>query len=102
MERGGESDGLYVAVSGSVQVLDESGRELAVLGPGDYFGEFALLEGIPHGQDVRAVSDSELMVVPKERFDELVATYPDLRRSIRETADARMRANAERLGRASS
>jgi CRP-like cAMP-binding protein len=96
MERGGESDGLYVVVSGCLEVVDEDGRELAVLGHGDYFGEFALLDDLPHEQDVRTLEDSELMVVPKERFDELVGAHPELGRSIRETADERRRLNRER------
>jgi CRP-like cAMP-binding protein len=96
IERGAPSEGLYVVVSGSVRVQDDADRELAVLGPGDYFGEFALLLGTDHQQTVRAATDSELMVVPRERFDALLAESPALGKNIREMAAERQRANLER------
>src|SRR2546428_12951106 len=44
-ERGSPADGLYILLSGSVRILDDTGAEVAVLGPGDFFGEFSLLLG---------------------------------------------------------
>ena len=91
--RGTPADGLYIVVSGRVRVLDEGGTELTTLGPGDYFGEFSLLLGSDHGHDVEAVENSELMVVPKDRFDALLAGNPRLAESIRRTAEERRAAN---------
>jgi CRP-like cAMP-binding protein len=87
--KGSPADGLYVVVSGSVRVVGDGGAELGVLGAGDFFGELSLLEGAPHGRDVVAIEDTELMVIAKERFDDLVAENPDVARSIRETAAQR-------------
>jgi CRP/FNR family cyclic AMP-dependent transcriptional regulator len=87
--KGSPADGLYVVVSGSVRVLGDNGAELGVLGPGDFFGELSLLEGAPHGRDVVAIEDTELMVIAKECFDDIVAGNPDVARSIRETAAQR-------------
>ena len=87
--KGSPADGLYVVVSGSVRVVGDGGAELGVLGPGDFFGELSLLEGAPHGRDVVAIEDTELMVIAKECFDDLLAGNPDLARSIRETAAER-------------
>lgn len=92
-ERGSQTDSLYVVVSGSVRILDEGGSEAAVLEAGDSFGEFSLLLGTPHQHDVLALEDSELMVVPKQRFDQLVDSNLELGRKLREQAEARMRAN---------
>jgi CRP-like cAMP-binding protein len=88
-EKGSPADGLYVVVSGCVRVVGDGGVELGVLGPGDFFGELSLLEGVPHGRDVVAVEDTELMVIAKECFDDLVTGNPDLARSIRETSAER-------------
>jgi CRP/FNR family cyclic AMP-dependent transcriptional regulator len=98
--RGAAADGLYIVVSGSVRVLDEDGAELAVLGPGDFFGELSLLAGTPHRRDVTALEDAELMIVPKEAFDALLAENHELAESIHRTADERVRANlgAEQSG----
>jgi CRP/FNR family cyclic AMP-dependent transcriptional regulator len=87
--KGSPADGLYVVVSGSVRVIADDGAELGVLGAGDFFGEFSLLQGAAHGRDVVAVEDTELMVVAKERFDDLLAGNPEVARSIRETAAKR-------------
>ena len=92
--KGSPADGLYIVVSGSVRILDERGMELGVLGAGDFFGEMSLLDGSPHGRTVVAAEDTELMVVAKECFDDLLAGDPELGRTIRETADERRAASA--------
>ena len=96
-ERGGSSDGLYVVISGRVHVLAEDGSLLAELGPGDFFGEISLLFGRGHRHDVRVDSAAELMVVPKERFDELVESQPDFGRHVRAKAEERAAAGAQPL-----
>jgi CRP/FNR family cyclic AMP-dependent transcriptional regulator len=87
--KGSPADGLYLVVSGSVRVIGDNGAELGVLGAGDFFGELSLLEGLAHGRDVVAIEDTELMVIAKECFDDLVAGNPEVARSIRETAAQR-------------
>lgn len=89
-ERGSPADALYIIVSGSVGVVDKTGAEVAVLGPGDFFGELSLLLDTTHRHDVRAEEDTELMVVAKEKLDELTASHPELGRAIRETAEERL------------
>ncbi len=91
--RGNETDSLYVIVSGSVRVVAEDGREVARLEAGTSFGEFSLLLGTSHQHDVYAVEDSELMVVPKSRFDELIDSHRELGARLRAQAEERLRAN---------
>lgn len=91
--RGTPADGLYIIVSGRVRVLADDGSQLSTLAPGDYFGEFSLLLGTDHGHDVEAVEGTEIMVVPKERFDALLAGNPDLAGRIRARAEERRTAN---------
>ena len=93
-ELGTPADGLYIVVSGAVRVLGDGGVELNVLGPGDFFGELSLLDGSPHGHTVVAAEDSELLVVAKERFDDLLAGDAELAASIRRTAAERRGAAA--------
>ena len=88
-EHGGPSDGLYIVISGSVHVLGEDGSTLAALGPGDFFGELSPLRGVGHRHDVRVHQAAELMVVPKEKFDELMASQPEVRQHIRAKAEER-------------
>ena len=93
-ERGSEADGLYIVLSGLVQILDDGGREVAELGPGDFFGEFSLLLGTPHQHDARAAEETELVVVPKEQVEALLASTPELARNIREKLEQRQGENA--------
>lgn len=93
-ERGGSSQGLYIVISGRVHILAEDGSVLAELGPGDFFGEMSLLFGRGHRHDVRVAADAELMVVPREKFDDLVGSQPEFGRYVRERAEERAAASA--------
>ncbi len=94
------TDGLYLVLSGAVRILGDAGEELNVLGPGDFFGEFSLLLGTPHMHDVQVAEDAELMVIPRDTFERLLAADPELGASIRQKAE-RMAANVELLSRPS-
>jgi CRP-like cAMP-binding protein len=92
-ERGGSSDGLYIVISGRVHVLADDGSVLAELGAGDFFGEMSLLFGRGHRHDVVAETPTELMVVPKEKFDELVESQPEFGSYVRAKAEERAAAD---------
>ncbi len=94
-ERGSPPDGLFIVLAGAVRVVAPDGSEVARLRPGDYFGELSLLLGGNHTYDVAAAEDSELMVVPKERFDALLAGSPELATAIRRTARERAAADVD-------
>lgn len=89
-ERGSPSDGLYVVLSGAVRILGENGDEVNVLRSGDFFGEFSLVLDTDHMNDVVAAEDSELMVVPKESFERLIASSPDLGKRVRQKVEERL------------
>jgi len=90
---GAPATGLFLVLSGSVHVLREDGSEVAVLDRGEYFGELSLLLGTAHQHAVETLEDTELMVVPKERFDSLLADNPDLASEIKRRAEQRMAMN---------
>jgi CRP-like cAMP-binding protein len=91
---GSQSDGLYVVLSGQIQVREPSGKNLNKLGPGDYVGEFSLLLGTPRRHDVFALEDSEVMVVPRHRILQLLDDHPELARDVRERLEKRLAENA--------
>ncbi len=67
---------LYVIRSGKVRVLKNSaGRQRVVitLGPGDFFGEMAVVTGRPRSATVEVVEDAELLKVPAGKLQEMVA-----------------------------
>jgi CRP-like cAMP-binding protein len=63
-----------------VSVARRDGDEvlLGFRGPGDILGEQAALDGLPHGQTVRAVSEARLVSIPREAFLELLLARPGL------------------------
>ena len=92
-ENGTASSGLFVVLNGRVRVLGSDDGELAELGPGEHFGELSLLFGTTHQSTVETLEDSELMVLPKERFDALLDEHPELAKEIRRKAEERMAMN---------
>jgi SulP family sulfate permease len=78
--RGDTGDELFLIQRGRVQVLLplEGGKvhHLATLGQGDYFGDLAFLDREPRTADVVAAVQTDLYVLSRERFDELVRRNP--------------------------
>jgi CRP-like cAMP-binding protein len=80
---GDPGDALFVIVSGDVKISlpSETGDEaiLTTLGPGDVFGELALLDGAPRSASATAISATETVVLPRDRFRELIASEAGVR-----------------------
>jgi len=76
----------YVVVSGKLKVYRETDdgirTDLTELGPGDYFGEVALVTGKPRTASVEALEESELLEITKEEFDSVLDQNPKLARQI--------------------
>jgi CRP-like cAMP-binding protein len=92
-EQDSDSDALYIILSGRVRISDVSGGdevEVATLEPGDFFGELSILLHTTHSKTATALEDSELMVLPKDSFRELVAGNPDLADPFRRKLETRL------------
>lgn len=80
---GDPGDALFVIVSGDVKISlpSETGDEaiLATLRPGDVFGELALLDGAPRSASATALGATETVVLPRDRFRELLASEAGFR-----------------------
>jgi CRP-like cAMP-binding protein len=79
---GQEARELYVVKTGRVAITSRSidGREsvMALMEPGDLFGDMALFDGQGRSADARALEPSELVLVPYRPVRELFEAQPDL------------------------
>jgi CRP/FNR family cyclic AMP-dependent transcriptional regulator len=74
----GKSDRfLYVLLSGSADVI-RGGRRRDTIGPGEFFGELAFLDGGPRSATVTATADSRLLILSPREMDALIHAEPAL------------------------
>jgi CRP-like cAMP-binding protein len=81
----------FVIVSGSVRI-DRGGQTINTMGPGEFLGEIALLDGGPRTATATASEPSGLLKITYEAFRELVDTSPGVRTAVLEAAGKRLRA----------
>ena len=67
----------FVIMTGSAQVL-RNGKKLAMLGPGDFFGELALLDHARRNATVQAVTPMTVVLLARREFDGLLAEAPSV------------------------
>lgn len=72
LKEGEPGDYFYVLESGRAEVTDKNGEHLARLGPGDYFGEEALVGNTTRNANVRMLTHGRLMQLGKEDFTVLL------------------------------
>ena len=88
-EEGRRGREFFVLVEGAVAVR-RGGRKLADLGPGDWFGEIAILTYKPRTATVTAISPVRLLVITDRDFRRVVETTPRIALTV-------LRSVAERL-----
>jgi CPA2 family monovalent cation:H+ antiporter-2 len=92
---GDKADVIYFISSGEVEVA-VTGRTIK-LGPGDFFGEMALLSGQPRSADVTALDFCKFLTLSQRDFRELMRRYPAIRTQIAALAQQRGEMNREWL-----
>ena len=95
-------DALYVVAEGQVKVvlIGEDGREviLSVLGPGEFFGEMALIDDEPRSAHVIAMEDSSLLVLRREEFQGILRQSPGIAVALLRELSRRLRRVDEKVG----
>jgi rhodanese-related sulfurtransferase len=83
-KEGDAPDAFYIISSGRVKIFvsieDSIERDILVCGPGEHFGEMALLTGETRTTNAISVDEAHLIVITKEQFDRLLRDHPDFSR----------------------
>ena len=99
--QGDSGDSLYIVLQGRVRIAtsDQLGRErvLAFYGPGEFFGDMAVLTGAPRSATASASTDVRLLQLRKDDFDVLVSSTVGIMRGMMRTMIERQAALNTRL-----
>jgi CRP/FNR family transcriptional regulator, cyclic AMP receptor protein len=99
--QGDAGHALYLLLSGSVHitVLSTEGREatLAILGPGESFGDLAVLDGRSRSATAVAAQQSDVFVVSRDEFFRWLNEHPSATFALLEALSLRLRQKDERF-----
>ena len=95
--RGDPGQDLYLVESGSVKIglTTADGKELtlALLGPGEFFGELALLDGEPRSSDAVVMEPSQFLLLKRSDFLQFLDQHPRVAHRVMEVLSRRLRDN---------
>jgi CRP/FNR family cyclic AMP-dependent transcriptional regulator len=90
LQEGESGVGFYQILEGSAQVI-RGDTELARLGPGDFFGELAVLDGKPRTADVVALEDTTCLILTRWAMKSIIPAHPDVALGMLEELARRLR-----------
>jgi CRP/FNR family cyclic AMP-dependent transcriptional regulator len=95
MRQGDSGSECFVIEEGTARATIR-GRKRTMMGPGDCFGEMALLHAAPRSATVTAESDMRLLVLSSREFSTLLEDVPSVARKVLAAVGERLR-DAERV-----
>jgi len=98
---GDQAAGFFIITKGRVEVIKglktEKPQQLAVLGPSEFFGEMALLDGYLRSTSVRTLEDAEFLVLTRWDFMAELQESPHIALSMLTVLSRRLREIEARL-----
>jgi CRP/FNR family cyclic AMP-dependent transcriptional regulator len=102
MREGDPVDCLFVIATGRVKVMvgEADGKEtiLAILGPGEFFGEMSLIDDNPRSASVIAVEPCEMFAITRRAFRKFLVENPDLAMAVMRVLVRRLREADRKIG----
>ena len=90
VKEGSQVCDFMIIVEGAADVR-RSGRKFDTLGPGDFFGEVALIAGGPRRVTVTTTTDTELLAVTDRDFWNVLKAAPEIQTSVLKALGERLR-----------
>jgi CRP/FNR family transcriptional regulator, cyclic AMP receptor protein len=78
----------FVIIDGTAEVLRD-GAPIAELGPGEFFGEMALLDEERRVATVKALSAMRVLVMTRQSFRDIDRSMPQIHAAVKEAISAR-------------
>jgi CRP-like cAMP-binding protein len=90
------SSNFFIIISGKVKVsrIGNDGKEiiLVLLSESDFFGEMSIIDGQSRSANVAAIEDSELFIIQRGEFLDLLHSHPEIAVALLQEFCARLRA----------
>jgi len=87
---------LFVIIKGKVKVsrVNDDGKEviLTILNESDFFGEMSILDGLSRSANVIAMEDSDLFIIQRSEFLDLIQNHPEISIALLQELTQRLRA----------
>lgn len=96
--QGTPGQAFYLILAGRVEILRD-GHSLGAFGAGDFFGEMSLLDQAPRSATIRAIEQTECLMLSSWDFKALLERYPSIAVKLLEVLSRRLRVADERIGR---
>ena len=81
LHQGDHPHEFFLIVEGSVRI-DRDGEQISTLGPGEFLGEIALLDGGQRRATATAETPVSLLILGRREFNSLLNEFPDIRSSV--------------------
>lgn len=79
IQTGNSTDELFVVIDGAIAIsIDGSGMPSLKVGPGQAFGEIAMLSRTARTADCVAISDTQLAIISRQNLERLMKVEPEL------------------------
>ena len=102
LRQGDQGEMLYLIQSGRVRiyVLGEEGQEISMrlMGPGEVFGELALIDDLPRSASVVALEDTVVLTLPRSAYLDHLRRCPQLALNFMRTLSTRLRYTTGQAG----
>jgi CRP-like cAMP-binding protein len=73
-----------ILTRGRVQVVNDAGKQLAILTEGAYFGEVAVLKDAPRTASIFVLEDCEVYTLRRDSVFKLTQAYPEFAKHVQE------------------
>ncbi len=100
LQEGDQSSAMYWVQSGSLRLFKKKGGgfiELGVIHKGELVGEMSFLDNEPRSASVEALDKSDVIEIPRGKFEELMQSQPNWLNSLVQTMVKRLRTTNNRL-----